>query len=296
MYHYHGDVVAATTVSSGLACIAYGPYIWLLVILYLVLCYGSSQVLSESDRETADVVVQALIGGVTLIIAILWMVDLYANSRLWMSLRHYIVCAYVFACYGVLTLVTSFDSVTYSPGSSLVLKCIFLHIVEVVAICSTILSLWILLRRAQGMEVELFGGTSTPAAGHEPTKTPRLPVQYGRRRFRRDDIARDGGVGLAQQEHKAGSDENSGITIDTMEQEREMALAMQERRALEEGCVMANGSGESRSTQSDAMSGVNILRDPYHQCQDRDLHVGVLTTGTDDGTLQYEDSVAYFNL
>jgi hypothetical protein len=291
VYHYHGTVVASTALSSFLACIAYGPYIWLLVILYLLLAYGSSEVLSQSDRETADVVVQALLGGATASIASLWVVDLYSDPRLWRSLQHYVACGFMFAGYGMLTVVTSFDSVIYSPGPSLVLKCILLHIAEVVAVCFTVLSLWILLR-------ESMGNPSAQSGNGELSPKPSLlrpPVLFGRRRFRREE-PRAGG-GLAQQECKAsneGERVSSAATIDTAEQERDMALAM-EGGVVCPRDVLATGSGDE-STQSDVMSAANILRDPYHQCQDRDLHVGVLTTGTDEGPLQYEDSVAYFNL
>ena len=163
--------------SSLLTCVGYGPYLWLLVVLYFLLAYMSEDILSPSDQEDADVVVQAIIGAVLTFFAVLWAVDVYANSRQ-LHLHNYASCSIAYSVYGALVHMTSYDTIVYSPLASLVLKCILLHISEVVVVCNVIICLLSIRRSCDPTT------SSKPTVTFQETIGRRRPTSA--RRFRRN--------------------------------------------------------------------------------------------------------------
>lgn len=167
-----GLELSYSSVSNVTSCLAFGPFIWLFIILYVIFAFTSTDLLlpggdsdggsgsiggeivsgdsgnylnlGQSEREVAGNVLSLFFGCLLAIISILWLVDILTDSyiltvkRRWSSLFVASMCGLYGGC-----VITSAVPAVYSlPTSFFYVNGVFLRILEVCVVAGCMVFLW----------------------------------------------------------------------------------------------------------------------------------------------------------
>jgi hypothetical protein len=202
-----GLELSYSSMSSGMSCLAFGPFIWLFIIIYVMFAFTSSDWLSssgkgsdertsdggsndsvtesyrnlgDSDRQIAENVLSMIFGCILLFISCIWLIDISTDaSMLTIKRRIYsLFLAVSSGIYGACVIASSVPAVYTAPTSFFVLHSVVLRILEVCVVTSSVLFLLEEMNTPSGKPPFVRqgrGGGGGGGGGGRPISYPRGP-------------------------------------------------------------------------------------------------------------------------
>jgi hypothetical protein len=156
-----------SSISGGMSCLAFGPFIWLYIIMYIIFAYLSTDlvrgddistdginnndnfrvesngILEKNDREISQNILSVLFGCILIFVSCIWLIDLRADfsSQTIKHRGHAFFVATVASVYGTLVIVSSIPVFYSTPTNFFFINSVFLRILELLVVLSSFLFL-----------------------------------------------------------------------------------------------------------------------------------------------------------
>lgn len=154
-----GLELSYSSISSGMSCLAFGPFVWLFVILYVIFAFTSSELLPDSssrgktnvesthlgdnDQEISANVLRILFCCILLFVSCIWLLDISSEASVQtIKRRSYSLCVAVSSLlFGIAVIAASVPDVYTAPGSFFFINAITVRILEVFVVTGSMLFL-----------------------------------------------------------------------------------------------------------------------------------------------------------
>ena len=156
-----------SSISGGMSCLAFGPFIWLYIIMYIIFAYLSTDlvrgdgistgginnndnfrvenngILGKNDREISQNVLSVLFGCIMIFVSCIWLNDIRADfsSQIINNRGHAFFVATVASVYGTLVIVASIPVFYSTPTNFFFINSVSLRILELLVVLSSFLFL-----------------------------------------------------------------------------------------------------------------------------------------------------------
>ena len=139
-----GLELSYSSISSGMSCLAFGPFLWLFVIVYVIYAFMSmtsdnakrnnSEYMGQNEREISENILNVIFGILLLFVSCIWFLDISTDASL-LTLKHrsHALCvASAGGVYGIIVIVASVPAVYTSPTLFFFINAIIRRVLEVI--------------------------------------------------------------------------------------------------------------------------------------------------------------------